>query len=579
MKKNFTNYLIKRYALSETGAKNMMKSIRWCIVNNLFYILPACLSLYIVQALIMAYTNASYESIPKVWMIFLSVIIMILFLFLLERKKYNLAYTQVYAETANNRINLAETLRKLPLAYFGKRDLADLTSTIMNDVTELESIYSHSVSSLYATLCSSTIFSIMLLIYNWEMGLALVWIIPIALLVFSLSRKKLKSEFIKTHSAKLKVSCCFQEGLDSISEIKAYNYENKYSDELNSKLDNFEKILVKEETIAGALINFAFSLLKLGLASIVIIGAILFAKNEVSLFSYIAFMIISASIYIPLMDAISNMAIISYADVRIDRLKEVQEMPKQRGKTEFEPKFYDIKFDGVEFSYDEGTQIINGISFEAKQNEVTALVGPSGGGKSTTAKLAARFWDIQKGKITLGGEDISKIDPETLLKHYSIVFQDVRLFNSSVLENIRIGRKDATDEEVLKIAKLAECDEIAEKLADGYNTLIGENGARLSGGERQRISIARAMLKDAPIIILDEATASIDAENESKIQQALSELIKNKTVLVIAHRMRTVRNADKVIVLKDGKIAESGTPEELIKTGGIFASMCKAQGA
>ncbi len=571
------NYLINRYALSEEGAVDMIKAIRWNTLVNISYILPAFLSFYILSNFIPMLLGENEFKIFNVWIVAFIGIFIIVFLFFMERKKYDFSYTRVYNESAKNRINLAETLRKLPLAYFGKRDVADLTSTIMQDSTELENVYSYAISGLYSSLFSSAILSFMLIIYNIKMATALLWIIPVTLVFFILSSKKLKSEFVKTHGAKLNVSSCFQEGLDAISEIKAYNYEKKYSKELNQLLDSYEKILTKEETIAGAAISISFSLLKFGLVSVVIIGAILFAKSEIDLFTYIVFMIMTSSIYVPIQSAVENMAIIKYADVRIDRLKQIREMPVQNGKTEFYLKDYNIKFENVKFSYEEDIKVLNGISFEANQHQVTAFVGSSGGGKSTTAKLAARFWDIDSGKITLGGEDISQIDPETLLKYYSIVFQDVTLFNLSILENIRIGKKDATDEEVLRVAKLAQCDDIAKKCANGYNTLIGENGEKLSGGERQRISIARAMLKDAPIIILDEATASVDAENESKIQIALSELVKDKTVLVIAHRMRTIRNADKIVVLQDGEIVEMGSPDELINSKGVFYNMNKMQ--
>ncbi len=567
------NYLIRKYALSDDGAKDMIKAIRWSILVNLFYVLPGVLSIYILNSVINNSKN------PNVLIIVGISIAIVIVLFLLETNRYDLAYTKTYDESAKNRINLAEKLRKLPLAYFGKRDLGDLTSTIMLDVTELENIYSHAISNLYASLITSTLFSVLLLIYSWKLSLALMWVIPLAFLILLVSSIKIRSEFKNVHSSKLKLTSCFQEGLDSISEIKAYNYERDYSNELNSLLDRYEKMLIKEEAVTGVFFNLSISLLKLGLVSFVIIGAMLLSKGEIDLFTYIAFIVISPNIFIPYMQSFANITLLTYADVRIERLKEMNEMPIQGGGTEFSPETYDITFEDVKFSYDEGVSVINGISFEAKQNQVTALVGPSGGGKSTTAKLAARFWDIQEGKIKLGGQDISKIDPETLLKHYSIVFQDVTLFNFSVLENIRVGKKDATDEEVLRVAKLAQCDDIAEKLADGYYTLVGENGEKLSGGERQRISIARAMLKDAPVIILDEATASIDAENESKIQRALSELVRGKTVLVIAHRMRTVRNADKVVVLKDGKIIEEGDPDDLIKKGGLFADMNRAQTA
>ncbi len=567
------NYLIQRYALSEEGAKDTLKSIRWNVLVDIVYITPAVLSFYLISKLIPGLSEEGSLHLPHMAIIGLYSVLIILLLFLLERRKYQLAYTQVYKESGKNRIRLAEMLRKLPLAYFGKRDLADLTSTIMQDATEIEGIYSHALSALYAAFISNGILALMLLVYQFKMGLALIWIIPVTLIFFVLSTRKLKSEFSKTHGAKLKVSSHFQEGIDSVTEIKAYHYEKKYSEELDQLLDRYEKILTKGEAIVGGIINFAYSLLKLGMVTVVIVGAVLFSRGEIDLFSYLVFMVMTSGIYVPMMNAIGNMALITYADIRIDRLKEIKKMPTQSGKKEFKPETYDTQFEDVRFSYEEGIKVINGISFEAKQKEVTALVGPSGGGKSTTAKLAARFWDIQSGTITLGGQDISQIDPETLLDHYAIVFQEVTLFNFSILENIRVGRKDAGDEEVLRVAKLAQCDEIAEKLPQGYDTLIGENGEKLSGGERQRISIARAMLKNAPIVILDEATASIDVENESKIQRALSELVKDKTVLIIAHRMRTVRNADKIVVLKEGKIAEMGSPDQLLQAGGIFAAM------
>lgn len=342
-------------------------------------------------------------------------------------------------------------------------------------------------------------------------------------------------------------------------------------------MDNYEKFLISNELLLGALINFAHVLLKLGLPSVILAGAYLLANGTVSIFAYLVFLVVTARVYNPIMEVLENLALLLYLSVRINRMKEMDAMPRQEGKTEFHPKNYDIVFNNVDFSYIEGVQTLKNVSFTAKQGDVTALVGPSGGGKSTVAKLSARFWDIDKGVITLGGEDISKIDPETLLNYYSIVFQDVTLFNSSVMDNIRLGKKDAPDEEVIRAARLAQCDEFVQKLPQGYNTLIGENGERLSGGERQRISIARAMLKDAPIILLDEATASLDAENESKIQSALSELIKNKTVLIIAHRMRTVSGADRIVVIKNGEIAETGTPLELREKQGIFSLMLRTQ--
>jgi len=416
-----------------------------------------------------------------------------------------------------------------------------------------------------------------LFFYNWMLSLAIFWVVPVSAFVFYLSIKKQSKIHTKIYKLRRGISDEIQERLDSAYEIKSYNREEDFSIALNSSLDNYEKYLTKGELMLGVFGNLSYILLKLALPCVILAGAYLLTTGSVSIFTYIIFLIITARIFNPIMELINNFALLIYLNVRIKRMKEMDAMPRQEGKTEFYPRNYDIEFNNVSFSYQDSVQILKDMSFTARQGDVTALVGPSGGGKSTVAKLSARFWDINKGIITLGGEDISQIDPETLLNHFSIVFQDVVLFNSSVIENIRLGKKDASDDEVLKAAQLAQCDEFVNKLSQGYDTLIGENGERLSGGERQRISIARAMLKDAPIILLDEATASLDAENESKIQSALSELIKNKTVLIIAHRMRTVSGADKIVVIKDGVIAETGTPLELKEKEGIFSLMVKTQ--
>jgi ATP-binding cassette subfamily B protein len=491
--------------------------------------------------------------------------------------QYDSAYTKIYEESARRRTGLAETLRKLPLAFFGKKDIADLSSTIMEDATQIELLFSHSVPQIYAAVLTVLIVGVMLFFYNWKLSLAVFWVVPVAVLVFYLSRKLQNNVHAKLYNLKRDISDKIQEGLDSVHEIKSYNREEAFSNTLNSKLDDYEKFMIKGELLLGALLNLSYVFLKLGLPSVILAGAYLLSIGSVNIFTYLVFLVITARIYNPIMDAMNNFALLIFLNVRIKRMKEMDEMPRQDGKSEFHPKSYDIEFKNVDFSYQDGVQTLKNVSFTAKQGDVTALVGPSGGGKSTVAKLSARFWDIDKGVITLGGEDLSLVDPETLLNNYSIVFQDVTLFNSSVMDNIRLGKKGAPDEEVMNAAQLAQCDDFVKKLPQGYDTLIGENGARLSGGERQRISIARAILKDAPIILLDEATASLDAENESKIQSALSELIKNKTVLIIAHRMRTVSGADKIVVIKDGAIAETGTPAELKVKQGIFAAMLKTQ--
>ena len=566
-----------KFAMSEKGAKNLTVSIIWSVIMDISFIIPVIFGFQFLDQHLNTLLNASGGPGSSVLYYVIMAVAALLVMFVIAYFQYDSTYTRIYEESARRRISLAETLRKLPLAFFGKKDIADLSATIMEDATQIEQLFSHAVPQIFAAAVTIVIMGVMMFIYNWQMSLAVFWVVPVALLVFYLSRKFQNRLHTKIYHVKRDISDNIQEGLDSVHEIKSYNREDDYANTLNTKLDNYEKFLISNELLLGALINFAHVLLKLGLPSVILAGAYLLATGSVSIFSYLVFLVVTARVYNPIMEVLENLALLLYLNVRIKRMKEMDAMPRQEGKTEFHPKNYDIEFKNVDFSYIEGVQTLKNVSFTANQGDVTALVGPSGGGKSTVAKLSARFWDIDKGVITLGGEDISRIDPETLLNYYSIVFQDVTLFNSSVMENIRLGKKDATDEEVAKAANLARCDDFVKRLPQGYDTLIGENGEKLSGGERQRISIARAILKDAPIILLDEATASLDAENESRIQSALSELIKNKTVLIIAHRMRTVSGADKIVVIKDGAIVETGTPLELKEKRGIFSSMVKMQ--
>jgi len=570
-------YFQNKYALSEKGAKDFLNAIIWSLLMNLSFMLPAMLSFIFLGEYMGELLNDSGSATNGVFYYLLIAVVFFTIMYVIAYFQYNSTYTKIYEESAQSRINMAETLKKLPLAYFGKKDIADLSSTIMEDATQIENLFSHTVPQIYASLSSVVVMGVMLFFYNWRLSLATFWVVPVAFLVFFLSSKFQNRSHTELYHVKRDISDEIQEELDSIYEIKSYNRESAFLTTLNAKLDNCEKHMIKSELLLGSLINLSYMILKLGLPSVILVGANLLSTGVVDIFTYLVFLVVIARIYDPLMDAMNNLAALIFLNVRIKRIKEMNEMPKQEGKTEFNPQNYDIEFSNVNFSYQEGVETLKNVSFTAKQGDVTALVGPSGGGKSTVAKLSARFWDIDKGIITLGGEDISQIDPETLMKYFSIVFQDVTLFNSSVMDNIRIGKKNASDEEVIRAAQLAQCDEFVKKLPQGYDTLIGENGERLSGGERQRISIARAMLKDAPIILLDEATASLDAENESKIQRALSVLIKNKTVLIIAHRMRTVSGADKIIVIKDGTIAETGTPSDLSEKQGIFSSMLKAQ--
>ncbi len=570
-------YFQDKFAMSEKGAKNLIVSIVWSAIMDISFMIPVIFGFQFLDGHLRALLNASNAPESSVLYYVIMAVAVLLVMFIIAYFQYDSTYTRIYEESARRRISLAETLRKLPLAFFSKKDVADLSSTIMEDATQVEQQFSHAVPQIFSAAVTIFIMGIMMFIYNWKMSLAVFWVVPVALLVFYLSRKFQNRLHTKVYHIRRDISDNIQEGLDSVHEIKSYNREDDYANTLNTKLDNYEEFLISNELLLGALINFAHVLLKLGLPSVILTGAYLLVTGSVSIFAYLVFLVVTARIYNPIMEVLENLALLLYLGVRIKRMKEMDAMPRQEGKTEFHPKDYNIAFNNVDFSYIEGVQTLKNVSFTAKQGDVTALVGPSGGGKSTVAKLSARFWDIDKGIITLGGEDISQIDPETLLNYYSIVFQDVTLFNSSVMDNIRLGKKDAPDEEVIRAARLAQCDEFVKKLPQGYDTLIGENGERLSGGERQRISIARAILKDAPIILLDEATASLDAENESKIQRALSELIKSKTVLLIAHRMRTVSGADKIVVIKDGSVAETGTPLELTGKQGIFAAMLNTQ--
>lgn len=549
----------------------------WTVALDIVLMLPAVFVFLFLDDWLHPILTSQTTALHGVWYYCLLGLSFLAVMYITAIFQYRSTYTSVYEESANRRISLAEKLRKLPLAFFGEKNLSDLTSTIMDDCTDLEHTFSHSVPQLFASLISIVLIAAGLAFYNWQLTLALFWVVPIALGIILLSKKRMRKSNENNYLNKRDVSEQIQEGLETIQEIKSYNQENEYLKKLNDKIDIYERVLTRGELLLGILVNGSQSILKLGLASVIITGATLLVSDQIDLFAYLAFLVIGSRIYSPIQEVLNNLAALFYLDVRIDRMKEMEELPTQQGRTDFKPENYDISFDNVNFSYNGGRQVLKDVSFLAKQGEMTALVGPSGSGKSTAAKLSARFWDIQSGKITLGGTDISLIDPETLLKYYSVVFQDVVLFNTSILENIRIGKRGATDEEVMSVARLAQCDEFVRKMPYGYQTIIGENGETLSGGERQRISIARALLKDAPIVLLDEATASLDVENETKIQAALSELVRNKTVLIIAHRMRTIAHANKIVVLEDGTVIETGSPETLKRENSTFAHMLALQ--
>ena len=558
--------------MSEQGAKNLQKSIFSHTILNLTKMFPPTIGfVFLFQYL------GGLEGIPAPAELTLVdyiviILVMLLVMFFVARWDYVRLYDNVYNESANSRIDIANRLKKLPLSYFGKRDVSDLSATMMSDLNLYEQIFSHSVPHIYATSISTVIISVMILDYNWQLGLAALWVIPVSLLLFSLSKKKQRNDVNAYVKTSRDVLDGLQEQIDQIQEIKSYNLEERTLNEFYHKMDGNTRNKVKMELSAGIATALAGMLMKLGIVSVAIVGANMLIAGQINILVYIAYLILTASIYVPIEGILSFMAMIVTLDGVVARIKEIKTMPIQEGKQEMNPRDYSIDFKDVVFGYEDYT-VINGVSFTAKQGEVTALIGASGSGKTTLTKLAARFWDIQQGKILLGGEDISQIDPETLLKNYAIVFQDVVLFNASIKDNIRIGKKGATDEEVTRVAKIARCDEFIDRMPDGIDTVIGENGERLSGGERQRISIARALLKDAPIILMDEATASLDVENESLIQEALSELIKEKTVIVIAHRMRTIRGADKIVLLHQGKIEAMGTDAELQVQSATYRKM------
>lgn len=566
-----------RFALSRKGAKDFIKGVFFTTLLNIALMLAAVFLFSFLDEYLPRVFNLDAPITKGILYYILLGIGFMAVIFIIAVVQYRSTFTTVYEESANRRISLAEKLRKLPLAFFGEKNLSDLTSTIMDDSTQLEHTFSHAVPQLFASCFSILLIAVGLFFINWQLSIALFWVVPFAGAIILVSKKLQYREFLSGYKVKREVTECIQDGLETVQEIKSYTREAEYLNGLDSVLNTYEKHLVRGELLVGVLVNSAQGFLKLGLASVIILGAGLLSAGSIPLFTYLVFLMVASRVYAPISEVFNNLAALFYLDVRINRMKEMEALPVQQGLTDFNPENYDIEFVNVDFSYDDNRQVLHNVSFTAKQGEITALVGPSGSGKSTAAKLSARFWDIDKGTILMGGQDISRIDPETLLRYYSVVFQDVVLFNTSVMDNIRIGKPSATDQEVLHVANLAQCDDFVSKLPEGYNTVIGENGETLSGGERQRISIARALLKDAPIVIMDEATASLDVENETKVQAAVSKLVRNKTVLIIAHRMRTVVNADKLIVLEKGRVSEQGPPEELRQKNGVFARMMKTQ--
>ena len=570
-------YLEKRLALSNRGAREFLKGACSSTLLDIALFFPSVFAFLFLADYLEAWIDPLNTGTRGIWFyITLSIVFMVI-TWSIARLQFRSTYTSVYQESAIRRIALAEKLRRLPLAFFGEKNLSDLTATIMTDNADLEHIFSHAVPQLAASVVTLCLMAAGLFFYNWQLSLALFWVVPVATALIILSKKWQEINNKLIYEKKRSVSEQIQEGLRTIQEIKSCANEQQYLYSLDEKLDDYEKHLTRGELLIGVLMNGAQSVLKLGMASTIIAGASLLAAGRIDLFTYLVFLIVASRIYEPVNVVFMNLAALFILDVRINRMNEMSRLAVQTGQTDFKPEGFDIVFDKVSFSYETGKQVMREVSFTAEQGRITALVGPSGGGKSTAAKLAARFWDVDSGRILIGTRNISEIDPEILLKHYSVVFQDVVLFNTSIMDNIRIGRRNATDEEVIQAAKMAQCDEFVREMPDEYQTVIGENGETLSGGEKQRISIARALLKNAPIVLLDEATASLDAENETKIQAGISALIENKTVIIIAHRMRTVANADKIVVLENGRVVESGKPGALKSQNGVFAKMVARQ--
>ena len=564
----------RKYALTDQGVRNTKKGTFWTVIVNLV-VMGGVSILYLVMSGFMG-TLTEGSPLPGSAIVLGLLVLFALLSFVTHWQQYKATYGLVYNEVKTTRLSLAERLRKLPLGYFGKRDLADLTETIMGDVNRMEHVWSHVLGYLYGAYISTAIIAVCLLVYDWRLAVACLWGVPVAFGLLFGSRKIAARNAERTKKAAVRVSDGIQEALENVREIRATNQEERYLNGLNQKIDEYERVTIQGELGTGLFVNAASVIMRLGVATTILVGANWILSGSIDFMLLFLFLLVITRVYAPFDQSLALIAEMFVSQVSADRMNEIYDTPKAEGAEKFEPKGHDIVFEHVGFSYDE-KGVLHDVSFTAKEGEVTALVGPSGSGKSTCARLAARLWDISKGVIRVGGVDISTVDPEVLLRDYSMVFQDVMLFDDTVMENIRLGKRGATDEEVRAAAKAANCDEFVHRLPQGYNTPIGENGAKLSGGERQRISIARALLKDAPIVLLDEATASLDVENETKVQGALSRLLVGKTVLVIAHRMRTVEAADKIVVLADGRVAEEGTPAELMDKNSLYRRMVELQ--
>ena len=570
----FSKKFQRKYALTDQGVRNTKKGAFWTVIVNLVVMGGMGILYLLMYGLMGTLTDGAPLPGPA---LFLGLVIAFVILsFVTHLQQYHATYGLVYNEVKSTRLSLAERLRKLPLGYFGKRDLADLTETLMGDVNRMEHVWSHVLGYLYGAYISTAIIAVCLLVYDWRLTIACLWGVPVAFGLLFGTRKISARASERTKQAAVRVSDGIQEALENIREIRATNQEARYLAGLNQKIDDHEKVTIQGELGTGIFVNAASVIMRLGVATTILAGASLIVSGQIDFMLLFLFLLVITRVYAPFDQSLALIAELFVSQVSADRMNEIYDTPTAEGAEVFQPKGHDIVFDHVGFAYDK-KKVLDGVNFTAREGEVTALVGPSGSGKSTCARLAARLWDVTEGTIRVGGVDISTVDPEALLTDYSMVFQDVVLFDDTVMENIRLGKRGATDQEVRAAAEAANCGEFIRRLPQGYDTPIGENGAKLSGGERQRISIARALLKNAPIVLLDEATASLDVENETKVQGALSRLLAGKTVLVIAHRMRTVAGADHIVVLENGHVAEQGTPAELMERGGLYRRMVELQ--
>ena len=565
----------ERFALTHLGAVNLIKACVSCTISYLAIAMSIGVLYYFTCDVLEMLYGSSNTILYSMYLI--EFVIVVILIFIAHYIQYNMTFYNTYKESARLRIRVAEKLRKFPLMFFSKRDLSDLTTTILSDVTGMEQALSHFIPEFFGSIASTLLLSISMFFFDFRMALAAVWCVPVSFLLVVLAKRKLSNAGFKDRHKQLVRTEKIQETLETIRDLKANHYTQQYLNEVDQVIDDCEKSQIKTELTNALFVVSSQLILKLGIATVVIYGVTSLINQMIDLKVFMLFLIVASRLYDPLSGTLQNLAAIISCDPKIARLNEIENYPLQTGEEKFEPSNYDVEFKNVSFEYQSEKKVLEDVSFVAKQNEITALIGNSGGGKTTCASLAARFYELNEGVIKIGGIDISTVDPEILLSKFSIVFQEVVLFNNTILENIRIGKKDATDEEVMEAAQKAFCDEFVEKLPDGYNTVIGENGSKLSGGQRQRISIARAILKDAPIILLDEASASLDVESETFVQKALSRLIANRTVIMIAHRMRTIANASKLIILEDGHVVEQGTPEQLLRKEGVYQRMVDLQ--